>query len=160
MKTRQCREKKGKKCDGIVWSQKATQTHNYGVTSPDRPTPMTNRFDAFLTEGTRLSHVSFGCLHVCVSTHISVRRSDLVNMVNYCSDRMVPRNNYAKWIRQSTAIWNNPGCYGIDASHVIIKYFWRILITYFIPLTGFKFRDLSGHALFYNITGLLKYIIL
>lgn len=69
--------------------------------------------DPFVSHFSRL-------LRVCVLTHIFARRGDLVNTVDYYSD---PINNYAKWIRQFTAIWNNPGL-------VIIKYLWRILIIY------------------------------
>jgi hypothetical protein len=40
-----------------------SQTRNYGTASPDRPAPITNRPDASDRGDSRLSHVSFGCLH-------------------------------------------------------------------------------------------------
>lgn len=53
------------------------------------------------------------------------------------------------------------GCYGIDTSYIIMKYFWRILIMYFIPQwlvwSSIIWADI---ALLYNIIGSLKYIIL
>jgi len=66
-----------------------------------------------------LSRISFGCLHGCYACPrtFPFGAAILLTQLIMFGPRSVPRNNYAKWIRQSTAIWNNSG-YGIDASHV------------------------------------------